>query len=295
VAFFIGLVSLPFLKYQSITSEVARIGGGEASGLANGNVLAMWFGFCSVYFFIVGVETRRTVVRVASWLMSVGCLYVLGLTVSRGPLLGVAIAITFALRRLLKRGFLPVLGLLALSWIILVSGLFESVTAFYIARGAEESGREFLWPLAMERFLNSWPAGVGASDAMIRRPSGYLAGPHNGFLYIALASGVIPLAFFLAYWIRAAKGAFRANSAHLPDAPFQVPLFIFAFLEMMMLDGAFMSAWHVVVLSIATAAQAPRRALRIRGSVIPRYSGHDLEVVKYTSTKYSPKGQLWRS
>ncbi len=266
-AFAIGLLLLPYLDPVSFTgvgSWNKRVGLAEGVGLGNPNSLAAWFGFLSVYFFILGLETKSTAVRTASWLVTVGCLYIVGITVSRGPLFGVAIATIIALRRLLKRGFFPVFVLLVLSWILYESGLFEEVAGFYVARGTEETGRLLVWPLAIEDFLRSPLAGAGVSNVETYvSEMGRLITPHNGFLFIAVASGVVPLAFFLGYWLRGAWGAFRANAERSADAPFLIPLFIFAFLETMILDFAFMYPGTIVVLSTVMAASAPRRVYRI--------------------------------
>jgi len=225
--------------------------------LGNANDLGAWFGFGLVYFAIAGLETKRHTVRVASWLVAAGCLYVIGLTVSRGALLAAALALTVALRRLLKRGFVPVLLLLILVWIIYILGLFEQAAAFYAARGLQETGRLVVWPLAIERFLSSPLIGVGDSNLATRIPTGKPITPHNSFLSLALGSGVVPLVFFLGYWIRAVQRVFGRHGAQRPDAPFHLPLLIYAFLCCMDSGSAFMTPWAITALSAATGS--PRR------------------------------------
>jgi O-antigen ligase len=266
-ALLIGLYTLRSLTFwEGRVDDVTRLAV-PGTGLANPTALGEWFGFCAVYFILIGIEAKRTIASVASWLVAIGCLYIMGMTVSRTPLLGVAIAITFALRRLLKRGFIPTLFLLALSWIIFASGLFERIESFYGTRGTEESGRMIIWPIAIERFLTSPLVGRGLSNTDIPVPSSKkVIGPHNGFIYIALSSGVVPLVFFLVWWIRAARGAFRANAERLPDAPLQIPLFIFAFLQMMVSSTGFMTPWNTVVLSTALSALTPRRVWWVKGA-----------------------------
>jgi len=56
-------------------------------------------------------------------------------------LLGTAIGITIALRRILRRGFLPVLFLVIVSGISYNSGVFDQIVSLYTTRGAEETGR----------------------------------------------------------------------------------------------------------------------------------------------------------
>jgi O-antigen ligase len=293
-ALLIGLATIPYLTFWGGDDEVTRLAVGGETGLTNPTVLGEWFGFCSVYFILMGIEARRNIALLASWLVAIGCLYITTMTVSRTPLSGVAIAMAFALRRLLKRGFVPILCLLVLSWLIFASGLFDRIGSFYAERGTEDTGRMFLWPLAIERFLSSPLVGVGLSNIDIPLPpSNKLVGPHNGFLYIALASGVVPLAFFLVWWIRAAWGAFRANAERLPDAPLLIPLFIFAFLEMMASATSFMSVWHSVVLSIALSALTPQRVWWVKNVWKPEHLGCRGEA-RYVR-RYQLPGHPWRS
>ncbi len=280
VAFVIGLSTVPFLDFAYFGSQ-GRVGLERGIGGANPNDLAGWWGFLFVYFTVVGLETKRGAVRMASWLVAVGCLFIVGLTVSRGPLFASAIAIIVASRRLLKRGFLPALLLMILTWLIYASGLFEQTTVLYTERGLEETGRLAVWPIAIERFLGSPLAGVGVSDVDANYP--VPIPPHNSFLFIALTSGIVPLVFFVAYWWRAALGTVRAYAERSADASFRIPLLIYAFLIALILDGAFMQPWVIVTLSTAIATGASRRVhrivvRRIRRGETGRQSGRGDEV-----------------
>jgi hypothetical protein len=44
----------------------------------------------------------------------------------------------------------------------------------------------------------------------------------------ALSSGVVPLIFFVAFWITAFRKTFRATAENLDDATFRLPMLIFA-------------------------------------------------------------------
>lgn len=268
--FVIGLMLLPYLKMDYIgTAEHQRAGLQEGVGLANPNDLATWFGFCALYFTIAGIEAPRVTVRIVSWLMTAGCLYVVGLTVSRGTLLAFAIGSIVALRRSLKRGFLPLLFLCTFSWLLYESGIFEQAVASYTARGAGKtgSGRFLVWPLVIERFLQAPFTGVGVSNMYTYINPNRAITPHNGFLYIALASGIVPLVFLVCYWWRAARGAFRAQGAPTAEAPFCLPLLLYAFLITMEGNLPFMKPWAIVALAIAIAAGSP---YRVRGVVMRR-------------------------
>jgi hypothetical protein len=268
VAFVVALAALPHLRANFGQGGVVRMDLERTTSiplLANGNGLAAWFGFCCVYWTIVGLEAKRTAVRVASWLAATGCLYVVGLTVGRGALFAVAIAIIVALRRLLKRGFVPLLVLIILSWITYETGLFKPMADFYAARGVENTGRLTVWPLVLERFLSAPLGGVGISNIGTSTPRGKVITPHNSFLYIALASGVVPLIFFLGYWIRTAREAFGPNVAQVPDAPFRLSLFIYVLLIDLQLNAYFMTPCTLVTLCVVSSTPYQlRRTKRLK-------------------------------
>ena len=252
-ALVIGFSVLPYLDYGTPDGDIGRAGTGEGAGLANPNDLGQWFGFLCVFFIIAGIEGKRAAIRIGYWLIGAGCFYVVGLSVSRGALLAVVISIVVALRRLLKRGFLPTISLLLLAWILYVTGIFEQATASYAGRGTQETGRFLVWPIAIQRFLSSPLLGVGLRNIATYVPVAGPLTPHNSFLLIALASGIIPLTFFLAYWWRAARGALRLSVESPPYAAFGVPLLIYTFLSAQSSSGAFMEVWGIVSLSMTMA------------------------------------------
>ena len=237
VMFLIGLAALGGLRstgWEIVTEagdDVVRASG--AGPLRNSNGMAFWFGFCFVYFVVIGLETRRLTVRLSSWTMALVCLGLVGITVSRGTLLAMAVAAIIALRRLLKRGFLPLLILLAGIWGVVLLGLFDTIAAFYTARGLEETGRLSVWPLVIERIL-SWPAwlhGVPVAEFGTWLPdSDRIVSPHNTFLFMGLAGGIVPFLLYAAYCQRAARGVWLGYRTNHPDAVFIAPFFVLVFL-----------------------------------------------------------------
>src|SRR5262249_48910505 len=157
-------------------------------GFANPNDLGAWFGFCSVYFMVLGIETRRNIIRCASLIAAAGYVFVVGLTVSRTSFMAVGIAAIVALRHVFYRGFVPALLLATLSSVILFSGLFDHIIASYEERGTEDSGRLEVWPLAIERFLASPLSGVGTENVGTAVADGRYITPHNIFLYVGLSA-----------------------------------------------------------------------------------------------------------
>ncbi len=251
VAFFIGCASLPFLKVYVVTDTMIRVGGESGVALANPNYFGMWFGFCCIYFIVMGLEARNYLVRIASWSAGILSLYLMALSVSRGSLLGVVIATVIAFQKVFKRSFLPILGILTLLWMIYITGIFDDLIGFYISRGTEETGRSRLWAWGFSGFIESWWAGVGFSNAVFPN-GGY--GPHNSFIFIGLSSGVVPLIFYIVYLAQASRGAIRSRTQDNPDSPYILPLVSFAMLSLMVADGTFMSPWHMVVFSAAIGA-----------------------------------------
>lgn len=266
-ALVIGACLLPFLTLDWHDAGAERAGLEQGVGFANPNDLASWFGFCTVFFTVLVIESKRNIVRVASLPVVAGCLLLVGLTVSRGALMALAIAIIVASRRLLKRGFFPVLFLAILTSLLLLSGLFDRSIELYTERGTEETGRLLVWPLVIERILASPLSGVGADAIGTYVPGGdHPITPHNSFLAVGLASGIVPLAFFTAYWIKAMRGAYRQSRGGLQDAPFQLPLIIYTFIIVFLSAGAFMFPWAIVALCNAM----PRPGSRVIAVRVPQ-------------------------
>ena len=166
-AFLLGCATLPWLEVYGGTDELTRIGVSHDVGLANPNVFGMWFGFCSVYFIVRGLETQNYLVRLASWSAGLLSVFLVGITVSRGPLLGVAIATVFACQKVLKRSFFPILIFMILVWIIYMTGLFDELIGHYTERGTRGSGRAILWSIGFDMFMGSWWDGVGIANSLI--------------------------------------------------------------------------------------------------------------------------------
>ncbi len=255
VMFLIGLMLLPFLRvFGAGEAEVQRFGLSGGVGLSNPNIFAAWFGFCIVYFFIRGLIIGPNVYRLLLWLAALGCFFLVTLTVSRGALLAVALAIIAGGREFLKKGFVPILlmGMLGLGLIGL--GVFDDAIRYYTARGAEETGRLTVWPWVIHRFSSSPFIGVGVSDVGTYLSAAKATTPHNGFLFIALSSGILPFIFFVAYWIRAFRLGFSQKVASRTDSLFLLPLLMYSFIETNLSNTLFMSPWAVMSIAIVMEA-----------------------------------------
>jgi O-antigen ligase len=252
VIFILGLMVVPYLAFSDQGVDRAGIGIAVGGNLTHPNGLAGWFGFCAVAFGLFGLETRRgIVVPILYGLAAVGSLLIVGLTVSRSALLGCALALTVGFRRFLKRAFVPTLLLIILGGVLLASGLFDQIMSNYEERGTEETGRLLVWPLIIERFLDSPIFGVGMSRIGTWVPeSSHPIPPHNSFLFFALSSGVVPFALYVAFWIRAGWRSF-VDVGQSEYGPFRIPLLLYVF-QVFLFGDINIAPW--VLLSLAVGA-----------------------------------------
>jgi len=240
--FISSLMLLPFMVFRDGRAELDHHAG---VAMANGNDLALWFGFCALALTIEGFETPRGFRRWISWTAAILSAVVLALTVSRGPLIALAVCIIIVLRKQLKRGFLPILLVAALAVATIASGVLDGAFQLYAQRGTEETGRFVIWPRVLARILESPVAGVGVSR--ISTPLGnHPIPPHNGFLFIALASGAVPLFFFSLYWLIGLRGALEGSSPLNPDSAYLLPLWVYAFMSLFEGDAVFMTTWSII-------------------------------------------------
>jgi O-antigen ligase len=161
-----------------------------------------------------------------------------------------------------------------LAWIAYGLGVFDKSLSLYANRGMEETGRLLIWPAAFKRYLTSPWVGFGASDSATPLPEHNVwVTPHNQFLMVALASGIIPLTFFIAYWVKAGIDVWRLNLRAHEDAAFLVPMFVYVFLIGLELNQPYMNPWAMVTIGTIAA-----EAFRFKASrVAYRRSAHDLQ------------------
>jgi O-antigen ligase len=274
VLFILGTFTVPFLSFDTGAVDMARVDLAVQGGLSHPGGLAEWFGFCTIFFAIVGLESERPAYRYGAWFLAVGCLFIVTLTVERSPLFATVLALVVGFRRILKRGFVAVLGLVIVIIAIYEIGLFDQALAQYTERGIEQSGREILWPEAVERIWESPFVGVGISNVLIRLSPQKAVPPHNTFLYFALSSGVVPFTLLIAFWIKAFWDALRGK-----EKLFSLPYLIFTFVEVMSGDFSIMSPWALLTLSVGagsvlTNAQHRTAMLSAVNSRTPKFNRH---------------------
>lgn len=260
-ALILGIVVLPFLEFQAHGITLIRASLKPGMGQwSSANAMGEWFGFCTVYFYLFGVASLRQKTRLAGWVTAMGCLFVLTLTVSRTTLFATFIAIILGSREFLKRGFLPLLFFVMLAGIAYGTGIFDQAINLYIMRGTEETGRGYIWPRVMESIINSPLVGVGASDTKVFLPEANKYGtPHNTFLFIAMASGIIPLLFYIGYWIQGFLAATKQQIKRTNSAIFLLPMVTYAFVICLSGNLTFLGPWVVVTMAAAVTARIPTR------------------------------------
>ena len=250
----ITLVGACTLPYMTLYRGSTRFGLTTGIGIANPNDLSAWFGFSALYFAVIALESRRTAVRLVTALAATACVFVVILTVSRGPLFALAIALLVAFRRILKRGVFALLPLLIIGWVVYGLGLFDRSAEQYVSRGLEESGRLLVWPAAIARFLESPLTGVGVSQVATYIPVKEIAvTPHNQFIFVALAGGAVPLLFFLLYWWELGRSALELKRQGHEDAVVLIPLLLYVLLIGIQLNQPYMAPWAMVVLGVVSA------------------------------------------
>jgi O-Antigen ligase len=251
--FSIALLALPHLAFSPGDVERAAIDRelGLGGGFGGINGLGQWFGFFAIYFAIYGLETTRFAYRLGAWGLTVGSLFIVALTVSRGSLLAAALGIAIGFRGVLKRGFAPLVLLILLVAGVYSSGVFDRAYTDYEQRATEETGRAVIWPMVIGRIMDSPLIGVGASDVGTYATSARIAHqPHNTFLYFALSSGIVPVTLFIAFFIHGGqKSAVQARGHE--DGLFRLPYLVFTLIVEMIGDLGCMAPWALLTLSLA--------------------------------------------
>jgi O-antigen ligase len=226
--FAMGAYSLAFFELYDTFNRLSIF---SRVSFGNSNDLAAWFGFTCVYFIVTAFETRSNIIRLASASLAVFCLVVVGLTVSRGALLAIAVAALIVFGRVLRAGLFSVL-LVAFACVgVYESGIFRDVAVSYANRGSEETGRLVVWPLVLQRIADAPLVGVGASNVATEAPgASQPITPHNAFLFLALGSGLLPAFFLASFWWKSVHSVVRSRRESRGLAAYRAPLLAYVLL-----------------------------------------------------------------
>jgi O-antigen ligase len=258
VLFLIGAVTLPFIGFNPGDVDMARVEIAVQGGLTHPAGFAEWFGFSAIFFAIFGIESKPPHFKFGAWGLMVICLFLVTLSVERAPLFETALGLLLAFRKSLKRVFMPLFIVTFIVGILSFTGLFEQAISSYSARGLEDTGREILWPAAIERISDSPVFGEGMSNALIPLSATKLSPPHNSFLYFALSSGMVSLLFFAIFWLRASWRVVFQSSVHKSES-FALPYLGFILPSLMFGDLGFMSMGALLITSLVANASIARR------------------------------------
>ena len=226
--FAMGAYSLAFFELYDTDNRLSIF---SRVSFGNSNDLAAWFGFTCVYFIVTAFEARKNVIRLASASLAVFCLVVVGLTVSRGALIAIAVAALIVFGRVLRAGLFSVLLVAFACVMVYESGIFRGVAVSYANRGSEDTGRLVVWPLVLQRIAGAPLLGVGASNVATEAPGAdQPITPHNAFLFLALGSGVLPAIFLAAFWCKAVHAVVRSRRESRGLAAYRAPLLAYVLL-----------------------------------------------------------------
>lgn len=224
---------------------VARQQFESGTGLDNSNDYAAWMGFSALVFWLWGWKSTNRLHRfVLLTCFVVASFFMVG-TVSRGALLSLVAGIIIGLRDLPKKKWLGIVSVLGIS-VFLIQVLSNNTITNYQARLYEESGRLSRWPIAIRSVQLQPLVGYGL-DRVAHKGAGIDITPHNGILFMGLASGIPIALLFVVIWILAISRSYKNKQPFLADID-PLPLILFAFLEMMQANLYFMSVWALAAL-----------------------------------------------
>lgn len=243
VMFLIALTLLPFVN--TVTEIVERQMVETGTNLENTNTWAAWLGFCALVFWLWGWKQQKSLATIILWGLAFIAIVLMMKTVSRGALLALLIGILLGFRQIPPKRWLLVLIVLFV-FIFIINLWSPNLFSNYLSRLNEETGRQFVWPIAYREILKKPFLGYGLFK-IVQRIIVPIT-PHNGILLIWLASGAIPSILFLALWvvsiIRSLKAKWLATTSI--DA---FPLIVFSFLMMNLSNVShFMSFWALATI-----------------------------------------------
>ncbi len=269
VLFIIGAATLPFLGVNSGEVDMTRVDIAVQGGLTHPAGFADWFGFCAIFFAVFGIESRKPVFKIGAWGLMFLCVLLVTLSVERGPLFATALGLILAFRSTLKRGFLPLFVLTVFAGVISFTGVFEQAASNYLQRGFEDTGREVLWPEAIDRIEAAPLFGDGQSNAWIHLTANKVSPPHNSVLYFALISGIVPSILFAAFWLRIIWRTILRSSTYI-DNSFCLPYLTFIIPSLMLVDTGFMTMGGLLSTALLASASRVRSPQFLAGTLAAR-------------------------
>lgn len=230
-------------KGNSINDVVqARL---QGSGIDNSNDLAAWIGFCALGFWLWVIQTKSIVFRWVFFSCAIVAFAIMGQTVSRGSLGIFLVGVLVSFRSIpLKRWLRFILIITVLTIIIIQIPIVKQNITFYQERLNQETGRFLVWPIIINMIVKQPLVGYGVKNVSqfvytLRQD----ITPHNGILFLLMASGLIPFITFSALWISSFRIGLRKVTLNGCIDP--LPLILYAFLQMLTSNLYFMAIWCI--------------------------------------------------
>lgn len=243
VMFLIALLLLPFVS--SVSDIVERQTVETGTSLENANTWAAWLGFCALVFWLWGWRQKKIYKKVILWILTFAAAIFMMKTVSRGALLALLVGILFGFRGIPRKKWVLVLILLVL-FIFLIDLRSPELFSNYLSRLTEESGRLIVWPIGINAISKNPFMGYGLFKIVGRIIVPIT--PHNGILFIWLASGILPSIIFIALWAASIIRSLKANWL-VASSIDPLPLIIYSFLLMNMSNVShYMSFWSLATI-----------------------------------------------
>lgn len=205
-----AIYAIWIMMHTHLTGEIQRVFFGRSDLKIDPNFFGASMIFPAMISFVAATTLRNPFLRLACGLAAV--VIVLGIltTESRGSLLALGVAFTYAFSRSrVKMRFLPV-AVAAVAMIALYPQVLERFTDPHFAHG---SGRTDIWRVGFAAFKDHWLLGNGfgsfrdayqAAYLDVYQPEAFhtpMQDAHNLIVYVGVESGIIGLALIgWAYW-----------------------------------------------------------------------------------------------
>jgi hypothetical protein len=249
--FILTLILIPFYSWGT-GSRIKERAIAEGAGVGNPNDLGAWVGFAVLMFWLRFLKTTNFRKRLQLGACAFIGLLMLMQTLSRGSLLALAAGMVIALldtrieRKFITILVIAILGIIAWNTPVFLQGIKD-----YDVRMTEidKSPRiELFFNSVEEFFANPW-FGNGADkvDVPIERRVN-AESPHNGFLLLGIAGGVVPFFLFLGLWLTALYFAVSYRGRKPREDVSAVPLLIYAFMQTLVSHFYWTHPWAVAAI-----------------------------------------------
>jgi O-antigen ligase len=251
------LILLPFITFID-SGDVARayIFG---TGIDNANVVGTWIGFCALFYWLWGGTANSWKSKFLLYSLAILLLGYMLQTVSRGSLVGLLIAIAISFRQDKIRVVVVKLVLLLSAYFILLNiPLVANTIVGYQTRMFVDTGRFEVWPSALEMIKNQPWLGYGANHVLIFVFHRYLL-PHNVFLYMLVAGGIISTVPFVILWLNTLIASFWPKQIIKIRGIDPLPLTVFVLIQFMSYDVAYISIFSALVICYSLSQKSHKR------------------------------------